>query len=73
MGPWCSDTVIIFLGVSKDWSSLSTEKFEISMYFEYGLDDYLFWMMIEILLSRSQNFLECVSASNVFKLVMQVY
>ena len=43
------------------------------MYFEYGLDADLFWMMSEILLSRSNIVLECVSAVNYFLLVMSVF
>ena len=35
--------------VSSNWESLSTEIFEINMHFEYGLDEYLFWMMSEAL------------------------
>ena len=38
IGPWCSDTSIIFLGFSNDWAFLSIQIFEISMSFEYGLD-----------------------------------
>ena len=34
------------------------------MSFKYGLDSDSFWMMTEILSSRAQNFLECVSAVN---------
>ena len=41
MVPWCSDTGI-FLVVSNNLSSLSTEIFEINMSFEYGLDADLF-------------------------------
>ena len=59
-------TLLFFLRVSNDWASSSTEIFGINMYFEYGLNADLFWMMTGGLSSREQILLECVFAVNVF-------
>ena len=73
MAPWCSDTIIVFLAVSNDWELSSTEKFVTNMYFEYELDADSFWIKTESLSSRAYIVLECVSAVNVFLLVMSVF
>ena len=65
MGPWCSYTVL-FLVVSNDRASLSTEILEINVSFEYGLVADFFKMLSEGLSSISTIVLECVSAVNDF-------
>ena len=60
MVPWCSDTIIIFPGISNYLVSISTEIFEINMSSEYGLDAYLFRIIPEDLSYIENMFLERV-------------
>ena len=73
---WAPDAVILeifFLSISNDWATLSTEIFEINIYFEYGLDADLFQMMSEFLSSREKIALKFVCEVNAFLLVVSVF